>query len=138
MTNQQPIENTISIEQIQAAFAQAFGPTIGQLVFQKLNLEMQIQALQARLADIETKAFGIEQDNARLIKAQIALEDEGFGLKAENTTLTNRNQELEAELSPYRAFATEGAVLSPDSAKIATEGDAAILASAGNEKAAPD
>ncbi len=99
----QPPENTIPQEIIQAAFAQSYGPAIGQLTFQKLNLEMQNQALQARLADIETKAFGIEQQNANLIKAQIALEDGAFNLKSEVTTLTNRTQELDAELAEYRA-----------------------------------
>ncbi len=106
----QPPENTISPETIQVAFAQAYGPSIGQLTFQKLNLEMQNQALQNRLADvepkafdIETKAFGTEQQNANLIKAQIALEDEAFNLRAEVTELVDRNQELEAELAECRA-----------------------------------
>lgn len=102
MTAQQP-ENTLPPEVIQAAFAQSYGPSIGQLTFQKLNLEMQNQALRDRLADIETKAFDVAQDNARMITAKIAFEDEAFSLKAEVTELTNRVQELVAERAEYRA-----------------------------------
>ncbi len=76
MTNQIPAENTLSIEEVRAAFAKSYGGLVGQLTLQNLSLEKQVQSLQSRLSDVEEIAFGLKRDNANLIKSQVTLEAE--------------------------------------------------------------
>lgn len=75
MTNQ-ITEKTLSIEEVQVAFAKSYGGLVSQLTLQNLGLEKQNQSLQNRLSDVEEVAFGLKQDNFNLIKNQVALEAE--------------------------------------------------------------
>ena len=86
MTNQ-ITENTLSIEEVQVAFARSYGGLVGQLTLQNLGLEKQVQSLRQLCSDAEEVAFGLKQDNANLIKNQIAHEDEIHRLEAEIAAL---------------------------------------------------
>ncbi len=160
MTNQIPSENTLSIEEVQTAFAKSYGRLVGQLTLQDLAQEKQIQLLQSRLDNTEEVTLALEQDNANLIKAQVSLENQIHILEdqaakiieqdqtiqkfmAEETEFVDRIQELEAKLvelvelaewkADFEAKNNEQPALSPEVSAIAAEGSA-IMA---KEKAAP-
>jgi predicted RNase H-like nuclease (RuvC/YqgF family) len=92
-----PEQNVLSIPEISAEFSASYGLAIGQLTVEKLNLQKQVQALQASITHLGAENANLKAENSNLIKAHISLEGQVMGLQ----------KELEARPTPEDVEALE-------------------------------
>jgi peptidoglycan hydrolase CwlO-like protein len=130
MNQQAPPPNSVSPDEISAAFAQSFGAAIGQLTFEKLRLEKQVEALQAKIAQLEAAQVELERRNAQLTAGAITYEDRIAQLEEELAARPTVEQlaALEAQVDELIA---DGPTVAHSAAR-----DLAKVAE-GNQKAGP-
>jgi len=92
VTNRIKAEDTVTIDQLQAAFASSYGAVIGQLTIRNLSFEKQVQQLQIEIEQLQIeigqqadKIFWFEQKDAQLIEQNINFQDR---IKELETTIT--------------------------------------------------
>ncbi len=107
MTDQLP-QNTISPEEISAAFAQSFGTAVGWLTFEKLQLERQMQTLRLNLDGAMKTIDDLSHENSNLITNHIQLEGQLHSLEKEleERPTLGKMRELEAEVAQLIEDAT--------------------------------
>ena len=138
MESRQPDNNTITPDEIAEAFSRSFAPSIGQLTFDRLRLEKQVQALQSHLANVEMDSAQLKAENSSLVTNHIQLE----GL------MHSLEKELEDRPTPEDIMAFETAVeaLEIKIGELVSAGPTLAQSAAAdvtktearNEKAAPD
>jgi hypothetical protein len=76
MTDQISAETAFSLEELQNAFSKSYGVPIGQLTIQNLLSEKRETALNTKIVTLEKEVVNLQQENCRLISAQINLENQ--------------------------------------------------------------